>query len=147
MPVGYDANIQVAEGPGPSRFRATVAGDEKPTIYTIAPNADGTGTATIPDTVFDYHAVITSANANHWVTLPTPEIGRKVTLYISGATGYEIRSNAPATVGISGGTGANAESAIAATAVIVQLECVSATNWVGISQVAASTVTAVEAAA
>ena len=109
----------------------------------LVPTADGTGTGQIiADTTF---ATVTSADANHIITLPAPVPGRKITL-INGATGYELRSSAPATIGINGGVGANAESAIGAN-LVVKLECVSATNWIGSTVSAAGVVGVVQVAA
>ena len=48
----------------------------------------------------------------------------------SGTTGFELRSGAPASIGINAGTASNAESAIAGTTTLVRCICVSATNWV-----------------
>jgi hypothetical protein len=87
---------------------------------------------------------VTSANANNIITLPAPVVGKRLTLIV-GANGYELRSNAPATVGIGGGVGANAESAIPANSLAVVV-CISATNWVGYT-ITAATLAAVEAAA
>src|SRR5690349_12180070 len=44
---------------------------------------------------------VTSDDANKVITLPTPTPGARVEL-INGGTGYELRSSAPATVGING---------------------------------------------
>jgi len=91
---------------------------------------------------------VTSADADHWVTLPAPVVGTLITLVSTNTTGYEIRTSAPATIGINGGVGANAESAIAgATGTMVQLLCVSATNWIAWSRVAAGTLSVVQVAA
>jgi hypothetical protein len=110
---------------------------------TLTATADGTGTGVVgSDVTF---ATVTSANANHIVTLPAPVVGRKITL-VNGATGYEIRSSAPATIGINGGVGANAESAVGAN-VVVKLECVSLTNWIGATVSSAGVVGVLEVAA
>jgi hypothetical protein len=61
-------------------------------------------------------------------------------------TGFELRSSAPSTVGINGGTGANAESAIAANSTVYVL-CTSATNWDGFEIISGTSFGAVEAAA
>lgn len=111
-------------------------------INAVAVTAAAAGAAIPANATF---VTVTSANANHWVTLPAPVPGTKITL-INGATGYEIRSSAPATVGINGGVGADAESAVAAN-IIVELECVSATNWVGATKTAAGVVGVLQVAA
>lgn len=91
------------------------------------------------------HVNVTSANANNIVILPPPVPGTRITLQ-NGATGYELRSSAPATVGINGGVGANAESAVAANTT-VEVVCVSATNWVGSTKTSAGVVGVLEVAA
>jgi len=118
---------------------------ENSIVKSYIPTADGTGTGAItPGTQI---ATVTPADANHWVTLPEPVIGTLITLVSTNTTGYEIRTSAPATVGINGGTGANAESAIAGAAgTMVQLLCVSATNWIAWSRVANGTLSVVEVA-
>lgn len=91
------------------------------------------------------HVVVTATDANHIITLPAPVPGLKITL-INGATGYELRSSAPATIGINGGVGADAESAIGANTT-VKVECVSAANWIGSTVTAAGVVGVVQVAA
>jgi hypothetical protein len=94
------------------------------------PTADGTGTGLIADgtkmvTVGD------GGNAAFWLTLPTPTPGNIVWLMTSGdATGFEVRTDTPASVAINGGSGANAESAIAAAITMCRFVCVSATEWI-----------------
>lgn len=91
------------------------------------------------------HVVVTSGNAAHVITLPAPVVGKAVTI-VNGATGYELRSSAPATIAINGGTGASAESAIGANVVVV-CRCVSATRWICTNFATDGTVSATEAAA
>lgn len=105
--------------------------------------ADGTGTGAIADgTSF---VTVTSGNADHIITLPDAAIGTEITLQNAG-TGYELRSHDPATVGINGGTGADAESAIGASTTVIARR-VNATNWVCTSLAAAGTVSATQVAA
>lgn len=104
--------------------------------------SDGTGTGTIADG--SGFITVTSADANNIIVLPTPTPGTIVFL-ANGATGYELRSSAPATVAINGGTGAAAESAIAASTLVIAV-CTSATTWQAIG-LAGTTLAAVEAAA
>lgn len=106
--------------------------------------ADGSGTGTIADAGMLQFVTVTSDDANKIVKLPTPTPGTIVVLR-NGATGYELRSSAPATVGINGGTGSNAESAIAANTMVIAI-CTTATTWQAIS-LAGTTLAAVEAAA
>jgi hypothetical protein len=112
----------------------------------VTPTADGTGTGQIPPGAKIVIAA-SSGNADHIVTLPPPVVGKEILIFKAAATVFEMRTNAPATVGISGGTGATAEAATLVNSVMIRLTCVSATNWVGIGHVAASTATAIEAAA
>lgn len=105
--------------------------------------ADGTGTGQIADgTSF---VTVTSANADHIITLPDAAIGTEITLQNAG-TGYELRTHDPETVGINGGTEADAESAIGASTTVIARR-VNATNWVCTSLAAAGTVSATQVAA
>lgn len=88
---------------------------------------------------------VTSANADHWVNLPAPVPGTVIILNV-GATGYELRSSSPTTIAINGGTGAAAESAIAANSTIIAI-CISATAWKAFFLDADSDLAKVEAAA
>jgi hypothetical protein len=112
---------------------------------TFAATATATGatTGTIPlGTDF---VTVTSADANNIVILPDAPVGTMITLQAT-ATGYELRTHAPATVGINGGTGAAAESAIAAN-ITTRVERTTATNWVGESRTAAGVVGVTQVAA
>jgi hypothetical protein len=77
--------------------------------------------------------------------LPPPVPGTIVVI-AGAATGGELRSSAPATIGINGGTGADAESAIAANMMVVVI-CESATNWKGLTIASNGTVTTLQVAA
>lgn len=91
------------------------------------------------------HVTVTSADANYIVSLPAPVVGKQIVINV-GATGFELRSSAPATIAINGGSGANAESAIAANSTILAI-CISATAWKAIFLDADGDVAKVEAAA
>ena len=92
-------------------------------------SADGTGTGLIADVTT--MVTVTSGGANEIITLPTPTPGNIVWLLTHGdSTGFELRTDTPASVGINGGTGASAESAIAAAITMVRCVCVSATEWI-----------------
>lgn len=106
--------------------------------------ADGLTTGTIADAGMHQFITVTSADANHIIVLPTPTPG-KVVILKNGGTGYELRSSDPATISINGGSGAAAESAIAANTMVIAV-CTSATTWQAIG-LAATTLAAVEAAA
>lgn len=106
--------------------------------------ADGTTTGTIAAAGLLQFVTVTSDDANKIVILPAPTPGTIVILR-NGATGYELRSSAPATIAINGGAGANAESAIAASTMVIAV-CTTATTWQAIG-LAGTTLAAVEAAA
>jgi hypothetical protein len=105
---------------------------------------DGLTTGIIADAGLLQFVTVTSANAAHIIVLPTPTPGR-IVLLANGGTGYELRSSAPATVAINGGAEADAESAIAASTLVVAV-CKTATAWAAFSLVG-TTLAAVEAAA
>lgn len=106
--------------------------------------ADGLTTGTIAAAGFHQFITVTSADANHIIVLPTPTPGVVVILK-NGATGYELRTSTPASISINGGSGASAESAIAANTMVIAV-CTSATTWQAIG-LAGTTLAAVEAAA
>jgi hypothetical protein len=106
--------------------------------------SDGLTTGIIADAGLFQYIAITSASANNIITLPTPTPGTTLIMYV-GSNGCELRSDTPASVAIGGGTGASAESAIAADS-LVFLVCTSATSWLG-WDVAGATLAGVEAAA
>ena len=106
--------------------------------------ADGTGTGTIAAAGLLQFVTVTSDSAAKIIILPTPTPGTIVILR-NGATGYELRSSAPATIAINGGAGADAESAVAASTMVIAV-CTSATTWQAIG-LAGTTLAAVEAAA
>ena len=91
--------------------------------------ADGTGTGLIADgTSF---VTVTTANADHIITLPTPTPGVIVWLGTEAESqAFEVRTDTPASVKINGGSGSNAESAIPAASMLVRFVCVNATNWI-----------------
>lgn len=105
--------------------------------------ADGTGTGQISANT--RHVTVTSADANNIITLPAPVVGKRLTIHV-GATGFELRSSAPATIAINGGSGADAESAIAANSTL-DIICVSATAWKGTFMDADGDIAKIEAAA
>lgn len=113
------------------------------TAYAATATADGLTTGTIPDGAT--FVTVTSTSANNIVVLPTPTPGTLVVVHV-GANGCEVRSSAPATVAINGGTGASAESAVGA-GVTAFFFCVSATSWKGWQVGADGTTAGVEVAA
>jgi hypothetical protein len=106
--------------------------------------ADGTGTGTIAAAGLIQFITVTCDDANKIIVLPTPTPGRIVFLRNAG-TGYELRTSDPATIAINAGSGASAESAIAASTMVMAV-CTTATTWQALSLVG-TTLAAVEAAA
>lgn len=123
----------------------TASAAAEPASVTEARTATVTGATTGTITVGTDIVIVTSDDANKIIVLPDAAIGTVIAL-INGATGYELRTHAPATVGINGGTGANAESAIPASMRVVA-QRTSATNWVASNTAADGTVTVTEVAA
>lgn len=87
------------------------------------------------------------SDANHIIILPAPVVGNIITIIENGTTGYELRTSTPASIGINGGTGANAESAIAGATTYIRCVCVSSTSWIATQFAADGTESKVEAAA
>lgn len=138
---GATASPTAAEGSATFTGLATMLGLALSNTAVTA-TSDGLTTGIVPETAS--FVTVTSANADNIVTLPAPVPGRIVILR-NGATGYELRTSAPATVAINAGSEANAESAIAASTMVVAV-CTTATTWQAISLVGA-TLAAVAAAA
>lgn len=105
---------------------------------------DGLTTAVITNGT-SYVTVTAGGDANSIITLPTPTPGNIVWLNV-GATGYELRSSAPATVAINAGSATDAESAVGAN-VLVRCVCTSATTWIASTFSTIGTEAALEAAA
>lgn len=83
--------------------------------------------------------------ADNIIILPSPQPG-KIVIIAGAATGGELRSSDPATIGINAGVGAGAESAIAASMMVIAI-CESATNWKGFTIASNGTVTTLQVAA
>lgn len=131
-------------------MRTTFGGDSLAAIratqyeaVTVTATADGLTTGIIPDTA-DFVTVV-SADVNHIVTLPTAALGKEITIQ-AGATGFELRTPSPTTIGINGGVGAAAESAIAA-GITTHLVSPTLTNWLGDSKTSAGVVGVTQVAA
>ena len=89
--------------------------------------------------------VPTWGNANNIIILPSAQPG-KIVIIAGAATGGELRSSAPATIAINGGTGASAESAVAANQLVVAI-CESASSWKAFTIASDGTTAGLEAAA
>ncbi len=127
---------------GPNDWDSLIAGSGLTSVTAIA-TASGATTGTIANG--NCIVAVTSADANNIIILPAPIPGTVVKL-INGGTGYELRTNSPTTVAINGGTGAAAESAIAANINVV-MECFSPTTWIGSTYTSAGVKGVVEVAA
>jgi len=92
----------------------------------VALTATATG-AQIPNERLVQIVTPTWGNAAYILILPDPVPG-KVVIIAGAATGGELRSSAPATIAINGGTGASAESEVAASQMVIAI-CESATSW------------------
>ena len=119
-----------------------------PKVSFVTPTAktattDGTGTGAIAAGE-SWITVANGGDVNNIITLPPAVAGTQVTLF--GTAAYELRTTAPATIAINGGSGANAESAIPANT-IVHMSCQSATTWKGFQQAVGGTLALVEVAA
>lgn len=130
-----------------ANFAALAAGLGNSTLASVARTATSNGltTGTIADAGWLQFVTVTSADANNIVILPTPTPGTIVVLHVA-ATGYELRTSDPATIGINGGTGSAAESAIGANVTAV-LICATATSWKGFQIGSDGTLAQVEVAA
>ena len=101
------------------------AGSQNAAVARTA-TADGTGTGQIAaGTSF---VTVTCDSADKIITLPAPVVGNVIYL-MNGGTGYELRTSAPASIAINGGSAADAESAVGANT-LVRCVCTSSTTWV-----------------
>jgi hypothetical protein len=116
-----------SEGPGSVELTATATG------------------AQIPEERFIQLVTPTWVNANNILILPTPVPGR-IVIVAGAATGGELRSSNPATIAINGGTGAGAESAVAANAMVVAI-CESPTSWKAFTLASNGAIAALQVAA
>ena len=98
-------------GPGVVRLTATAAGTR------------------IPEERLIQLVIPTWGAVDNILILPAPDPG-KIVIIAGAATGGEIRTTSPTTVGINGTTGTNFESALSASVMAI-LICESATNWKG----------------
>jgi hypothetical protein len=117
-----------------------------PPMVQRIPTSAGATTGTIAEAGRFQIVQVESAGANDIIILPPPVVGTIVIL-LGNTTGYELRTTAPTTIGINGGVGADAESAIPASTT-AWLICQSATVWKGFqSHGTGGTLTLVEVAA
>lgn len=140
--LNQNAGVLEIEFAGSTDWSSTNTNGGLPIVARTA-TADGLTTGIIANgNVF---VQVTSAAAANIVVLPAPVPGTRVNLQV-GANGFELRTSAPATVAINGGTGASAESAIAANT-YVEMICNTATTWIGRQYTTAGVQSAVEVAA
>lgn len=109
----------------------------------VVATTDGLTTGIIPDSAESVS--VTSSASTKIVTLPTPTPGRTLRVIV-GANGCKLKSTAPATIAINGGTGSAVVSAISAN-VVLFLTCVDATHWTGYQTSSVGAVTAIAVAA
>ena len=103
----------------------TVAG---PGYVNAKATDDGSGTGTLLENLLVQFVVPNwEGDANHILILPSPQPG-KIVIIAGAATGGELRTTAPATIGINGGVGTAAESAVADSQMVIAI-CESSTNW------------------
>lgn len=111
---------------------------------TVMLTATATGVR-IPNERLIQIVIPTWGNANNILILPDPDPG-KVVVIAGAATGGELRTTSPSTIAINGGTGAAAESAVAANQMVVCI-CESATTWKAFTIAGNGTLAGLEAAA
>jgi len=99
----------------------------------------------MPDDRLVQMVIPTWGAVDNILILPSPTPG-KIVIVAGGATGGEIRSSSPTTVAINGGTGAAAESAVAANMMVIAI-CESATSWKGFTLTSAGVLAALQVAA
>ncbi|CAK0752771.1 hypothetical protein CCP2SC5_1900007 [Azospirillaceae bacterium] len=136
--------LHVATGKSLFDEQATFTVGTFSTPYAITATDTGATTGTIPAGV-NYCTVNCDGDANHIVILPAVVVGTVIKIYF-GATGCELRTSAPDTIGINGGVGAAAESAIAANTLVTAVAVVAA-NWICMSQLADGTIATTQVAA
>ena len=110
----------------------------------VAVTATSTGVA-LQENLAVQFVVPTWGAADNIIILPSPQPG-KIVIIAGAATGGELRSSSPSTIAINGGTGASAESAVAANRMIVAI-CESATSWKAFGIASDGTTAGLEAAA
>ena len=138
-------------GDGNSKFSmsttgmVTVAGGVQTTAVSRTATDDGSGTGTIAAGT-SFVSVDADSDANHILILPAPVVGNVIYISETGTTGYELRSSNPSSIGINGGTGSNAESAVAGAVTYIKCVCVSSTSWICSQYVANGTESALAAA-
>lgn len=111
----------------------------------LVPLIASTAGTQIPDERLVQFVIPTWGNASNILILPNPDPG-KIVIIAGAATGGELRTTAPATIAINGGTGAAAESAVAANQMVICI-CESATSWKAFTIASNGTTAGLEAAA
>ena len=107
---------------------------------------DGSGTGTLRENLLVQFVVPNwDGDVNHILVLPSPKPGQ-IVIIAGAATGGELRSTDPATVGINGGVGAGVESAVAANQMVIAI-CESATSWKAFTIASDGTTAGLQAAA
>lgn len=110
----------------------------------VALTASSSGTQ-IPGDRYIQLVTPTWGNANNILILPPPVPGQ-IVIIAGAATGGELRTTSPTTIAINGGTGAGAESAVAAGQMVIAI-CESLSSWKALTIAANGTTAGLEAAA
>ncbi len=87
-----------------------------------------TGGAAIPASADVVNCIGITGQTGYKIVLPTPVVGKKLTLINASGFAFALVSSTPASIGINGGTGT--VSLAIATAKVCECTCVSLTNWV-----------------
>lgn len=116
--------------------------DVGPGRVAIAATATG---AVLEENKLIQFVVPTWGAVDNILILPSAQPG-KIVIIAGAATGGELRSSAPATVAINGGSGAAAESAVAANQMVIAI-CESSTSWKAFTIASNGTTAGLEAAA
>ena len=123
-----DSSLNLTDGGTVAAATTFTVGAQSAAVTHVATDA-GTGTGTIAAGT-SVVSVNADSDANHIIILPAPVVGNIIHLIETGTTGYELRTSAPASIGINGGTASNGESAIAGAITYVKCICVSSINWI-----------------
>jgi hypothetical protein len=110
----------------------------------VAVTATSTGVALEENKLVQF-VVPTWGAADNIIILPSAQPG-KIVIIAGAATGGELRTSDPSTIAINGGSGANAESAIAAGKMVVAI-CESSSSWKAFGIASDGTTAGIEAAA
>ncbi|MFZ4766937.1 MAG: hypothetical protein ACOYMN_18445 [Roseimicrobium sp.] len=118
---------------------------QTPGPFVQARTATTTGATTGTISEDATQVTVTADDSAKIIIRPSPVVGKMIVIH-NGATAYKLRTSAPSTIAINGGSGANYQSTIAANSTCV-LTCVTTTAWKGYFMDADSDVAKIPAAA